>query len=90
MLLQMNGALSRRKRSRHIDIRFFFMKDRVERGELEIAYCPTDLMTADYLTKPLQSAKFRAHRRTIMGLERVIEKECVGIRVIDVTLLDWG
>ena len=68
ILLQKNGVMSRRKRSRHIDIRFFFMKDRIDSGELQVAYCPTDLMSGDYLTKPLQGAKFRAHRDTIMGL----------------------
>ena len=32
ILLQENGVLSRRKKSRHIDIRFFFIKDRISRG----------------------------------------------------------
>ena len=68
ILLQKNGVLSRRKRSRHIDIRYFFMKDRIDGGELKVVYCPTDLMTADFLTKPLQGAKFRAHRNVIMGI----------------------
>jgi hypothetical protein len=68
ILLQKNGVMSRRKRSRHINIRFFFMKDRIDGGELKVAYCPTDAMSADYLTKPLQGAKFRIHRDTIMGL----------------------
>ena len=68
MLLQKNGVLSRRKRSRHIDIRFFFIKDRIDSGEVEVVYCNTDDMTADYLTKPLQGVKFRVHRARILGL----------------------
>ena len=53
MLIQNNGVLSRRRRSSHIDIRFFFIKDRIERGEMEVAFCGTDDMIADFLTKPL-------------------------------------
>ena len=32
ILLQKNGVLSRGKRSRHVDVRFFFIKDRVKGG----------------------------------------------------------
>ena len=31
----------------------------VRKGNLCITYCPTDDMTADYMTKPLQGKKFR-------------------------------
>ena len=34
MLLEKNGVLPRGKRSRHVDIRFFFMKDRIEKGKV--------------------------------------------------------
>jgi hypothetical protein len=68
MLIQNNGVLSRRRRSRHIDIRFFFIKDRIDRGEMEVAFCGTNDMVADYLTKPLQGEKFRKFRNMILGL----------------------
>ena len=67
ILLQKNGVLSRGKRSRHVDVRFFFIKDRVERGEIDIGYCNTDDMIADFLTKPLQGQKFTRFRDTILG-----------------------
>ena len=35
--------------SRHIDIRYFFVKDQVESGNLDIKYCPTKEMVADLL-----------------------------------------
>ena len=38
ILLQTNGVMSRKKRSRHIDIRFFFIKDRVDSGDIEITF----------------------------------------------------
>jgi hypothetical protein len=46
-------------RTRHVAIRYFFVKDRMENGEVEIAYLPTELMVADFFTKPLQGELFR-------------------------------
>ena len=69
MLIQNNGVLSRRRRSRHIDIRFFFIKDRIDRGEMEVAFCGTNDMIADFLTKPLQGEKFAKFRNMILGLD---------------------
>jgi hypothetical protein len=66
--IQTNGVMSRKKRSRHIDIRFFFIKDRVDSGEVEIAFCGTNDMVADFLTKPLQGGVFRKFRDAIMGV----------------------
>jgi hypothetical protein len=39
--------------TRHINIRYFFITDRVRNKEVIIIYCPTNLMLADYFTKPL-------------------------------------
>ena len=52
MRLESNGKLSAGNKSRHINIRYFFIKDRIENGEMRVEYCPTDLMLADYYTKP--------------------------------------
>ena len=68
MIMKMNGVLSRGKKSRHVDVRFFFIKDRVERGEIDIGFCGTDDMVADYLTKPLQGNKFYRFRDAILGI----------------------
>jgi len=62
-----NGRDSCTGRSRHIDIRHFFVKDRVDKQEVDIEYCPTKLMVADYLTKPLQGKQFLLFRELIMG-----------------------
>jgi len=67
MLLEKNGTGSSSRRTRHINIRFFFIKDRISNGEVELEYCPTDQMVGDYFTKPLQGAKFHLFRRIIMG-----------------------
>ncbi|CAI7772977.1 unnamed protein product [Closterium sp. NIES-53] len=40
-------------RTKHIALRYFFVKDEIEKGRLELSYCPTSEMAADYLTKKL-------------------------------------
>jgi hypothetical protein len=55
------------EKTRHINIRYFFVKDRVEAGEIEIKYCPTEHMLADILTKPLQGEAFRKMRDILLN-----------------------
>jgi hypothetical protein len=33
---------------------------------MEVQFCPTDEMVADYMTKPLVGSKFNKFRKTIM------------------------
>ena len=65
--LEKNGRASAGKRSRHIDIRYFFIKDQIDKKEVTVEYRPTDQMESDYMTKPLQGRKFVQHRSTIMN-----------------------
>ena len=69
ILLENNGKKSISKRTRHINIRYYFITDTIKNDELEIEYCPTDDMVADYFTKPLQGKKFLQFRKTIMNLK---------------------
>lgn len=46
-------------RSKHIDIRYHFVQEKVERKEIIIKYCPTSEMIADIFTKAL--AKPQSH-----------------------------
>ena len=68
ILLEKNGRRSRTQRTRHIDIRYFFVKDRVESGEVHIEHCPTLDMLADYFSKPLQGALFYKLRDLTMNI----------------------
>ena len=83
--LEKNGRNSCTGNSRHIDIRYFFIKDRVDKKELRIVYCPTEHMLADYFTKPLNGSLFKLFRGIIMGhisidaLYKHALKESVGI-----------
>ena len=69
MLLAKNGRASSGKRTRHINIRYFFVADRVKSGEVSIDYCPTGEMVGDFFTKPLQGILFRKFRATILNLQ---------------------
>ena len=69
MKLQNNGKRSSGKKTRHIDIRYYFITDNIRRKQVRVEYCPTELMHADFFTKPLQGALFRAHVTAIMNLD---------------------
>ena len=67
MLLERNGKASSSKRTKHINVRDFFVTDRISKGEVRVEWCPTADMVADYLTKPLQGTAFKRFRDLIMG-----------------------
>ena len=65
--MERNGRNSCTGNLRHVDIKYFWVKDKVDKKEVRIEYCPTTLMLADYFTKPLQGKLFRRFRQVIMG-----------------------
>jgi Reverse transcriptase (RNA-dependent DNA polymerase) len=44
--------------TKHIDRRYFYVKDLIERGEVRVVYCRTDMMLADIFTKALMRFYF--------------------------------
>ena len=70
--LEKNGWLSSTKRTKHIDVRYFYVTDRLKNKDItRIIYKPTADMQSDFLTKPLQGKAFHAHRMTLMGLDGI-------------------
>ena len=67
MKMEKNGRNSCTGNSRHIHVRYFFIKDRIDKEELRIEYLPTNLMLADYFTKPLNGSQFEFLRAYVMG-----------------------
>jgi hypothetical protein len=65
--MEKNGKASAGPRSRHIDIRYFWIKDRTKAADISIRHCPTTEMLADFFTKPLQGSFFRKFRDAILG-----------------------
>ena len=67
MKLEENRKASSGKRTRHLNIKYFYITDLIQRGEVKTEYCPTDAMVADYMTKPLTGAKFFHFREDLMN-----------------------
>ena len=68
ILLERNGRGSSSKRTKHINMRFFFVTDRIVKRDVKVEWCPTGSMTGDFLTKPLQGSAFRKFRDLLMGV----------------------
>ncbi len=72
-MLERNGKASSGKRTRHINIRYFFITDQVNMKEVSIEWCPTKDMVADFMTKPLQGSHFKRLRDIIMVKVRSVK-----------------
>jgi hypothetical protein len=66
-LMERNGKRSSTKRTRHINIRYFFITDCIKDGGIDVEYCPTENMLADIFTKPLQGNAFRKFRDAVLN-----------------------
>jgi hypothetical protein len=70
ILLEKNGkGLSTSRRTRHINIRYSFVKDRIAANDVSVAYCWTGDMVADAFTKPLQGTLSRKFCDYIMNTD---------------------
>ena len=54
-------------RTKHIDVRHFWVRELVSRGIIRMRHIDTDKNIADFLTKPLVGQKFRTFRDAILG-----------------------
>jgi hypothetical protein len=45
-------------KTKHIDIRYHFLKDHVEKGNIHLEYVSTESQLADILTKALDATRF--------------------------------
>jgi hypothetical protein len=63
------------ERTRHIDIRYFWVKDRVDRGEATIVHEGTAELYATVLTKPLQGSQFVYGRGCLTGWPATVEEK---------------
>ena len=68
ILLFKTGKSQSSTRTRHIAIRFYFVKDRVDKGEIRVEYLSLENMVADIYTKPLQGKKFLELRGVLLRL----------------------
>jgi hypothetical protein len=68
ILLEKNGKASSSKHTKHINIQYLCITERVSKEEVSVVWCPTGDMIGDYATKPLQGDLFRKFRGQIMGV----------------------
>ena len=65
-------------RSKHIEMKYHFIRDLVQGGALKLQYIRTDEKIADILTKPLTASKF-VYFRDKLGMAKnasLAEREC--------------
>ena len=55
------------KKSRHMNVRYFWVKQLVDDGVIRLKYCPTELMLADMLTKSTSGSTFFERRSRLLG-----------------------
>jgi hypothetical protein len=56
-------------RTKHIDIRYHFLRDHQQKGDIEIAYVNTQNQLADIFTKPLDEKTFSKLRNELNILD---------------------
>jgi hypothetical protein len=63
------------QRTKHFDIKWHWIREQVENGNLKVEYLRTDEMVADILTKPLSTKLFTIHSEKLVS--RICGKEGV-------------
>ena len=61
-------------KTKHIDIKYHFVREKVSDRTVELRYCPTSDMLADMLTKGLTRDKF-TQLRNLTGMREMIVYE---------------
>jgi hypothetical protein len=69
LLLAKNGRQSSSKLTKNLNLRYFFVKDKIDSGDIVIRSGQTDKMCADFFTEALQGSPFRKHRDVIMNVD---------------------
>jgi len=67
-VIKLTAAPDIPKRSRHIDVKYHFVRHLAKARHIELMYLKTDLMTADIFTKPLGPTRFRFLRDRLLGI----------------------
>ena len=57
-------------RTKHIDIKYDYVRDATEKGQVRLEYCPSEIMLADIFTKALPKIRFE-ELRTLIGVNYV-------------------
>ena len=65
----LNKGRSTSDRTRHVDIRYFWLSERINNGEITLSHMPAvHIGRANVLTKPLQGQQFFKERGELLGI----------------------
>ena len=70
ILLGKNGKRGSGKRTRAINIRYFYITDQVDKSHIVIEHKSDVDMLVDYMSKSLQGKNFQDFRQDIMGMKK--------------------
>ena len=68
--IEKNSKQSSIKRTRHINIRYYFITDKIIKQDSSVEFCPTFDMIGDCFTKALQVFRFRRFRNIALGVHK--------------------
>ncbi|KAG6590645.1 RxLR effector candidate protein [Phytophthora cinnamomi] len=69
------------KRTKHIDIRYHFVREKVEDGQVVLEYCSTKDMLADIMTKAITSVQFEVLRHKL-GIQGAADIDAHPVHVV--------
>ena len=82
VLFKKNRKKSSTRNKKPIYVRYYFIKDPLETGDVVIKHFPTEEMWGEHFTKPLQGALLRKFRAEIMNIPDELD---IGEMVMDRT-----
>jgi hypothetical protein len=59
--------VTHRQSTKHVNLRYFFIRDRIRTGELQVQHVPSAIQVADMMTKPLDPTQLRRLLAYIMN-----------------------
>ena len=62
-------------RSKHIEIRYFYNRDMMQKGAIKLQYVSTDEQIVDVLTKPLSRIKFEYFRDKLGVVQKYLPRK---------------
>ena len=58
----------KQQRTKHVDIKYHFIRDEIAKGAVCMSYIPSDSNLADIFTKPMSSYKLKNFKNSIFGI----------------------
>ena len=68
MYFEINGLLLSSKQTKYVKARYYFIKDKIDDGDIEVQHCPTEKMWSNVTTKPKHCTPFKRGWATLMNV----------------------